>query len=67
MINEKKILKYCPIILKINQLQILHYVKINHFEAQLMVSSRVVDSKVLMMAIQFEYYFFLILKAKWRM
>ena len=31
----------------------------NHFESHLMVSSRVVDSKVLEMAIQFEYFFFL--------
>ena len=29
----------------------------NHFEVHLMVSSRVVDSKVFRMAIQFEYFF----------
>ena len=33
------------------------YVKMNHFEAHVMVSSRAVDSKVLKMAIQFEYFF----------
>ena len=33
------------------------HLKMNHFEAQLMVSSRVVNSKVLRMAIQFEYFF----------
>ena len=32
----------------------------NHFEVHLMISSRAVDSKVLRMAIQFEYFFFLI-------
>ena len=42
--------------LDINQLQILRYVKTNHFEAHLMVLSRVVYSKVLRMAIQFEYF-----------
>ena len=39
------------------------YVKMNYFEAQLMVSSRIsriVDSKVLRVAIQFEVFFFLI-------
>ena len=40
------------------------YVKMIHFEAPLMVSSRVVDSKVLRMAIPFE--FFSDEKAKWR-
>ena len=34
----------------------------NHFEVHLMVSSREVDSKVLKMAIQYEYFFFLIKK-----
>ena len=29
----------------------------NHFEAHLIVSSRIVDSKVLRMVIQFEYFF----------
>ena len=29
----------------------------NHFEVHLIVSSRVVESKVLRMAIQFEYFF----------
>ena len=33
------------------------YVKMNNFEAHLVVSSRVVDSKVLGMAIKFEYFF----------
>ena len=32
------------------------YVRMNHFEVHLMVSWRVVDSKVLRMAIQFEYF-----------
>ena len=36
---------------------IFFYIKMNHFEAHLMVLSRVVDSKVLRMAIQFEYFF----------
>ena len=31
------------------------YAKMKHFESHLMVSSRVVDSKVLRMAIQFDY------------
>ena len=40
---------------EINQLQIFafFYVKMNHFEAHLMSSSRVVDSKVLKMVNQF--------------
>ena len=38
-------------------------VKMNHFEAHLMVSSREVDSKVFSMAIQIEYFFPLI---KWQ-
>ena len=43
--------------LKINQLWILRFLfKMNHFEADLMVSSREVDSKVLKMAIQFEHF-----------
>ena len=33
------------------------YVRMNHFEVHLMVSSREVDTKVLRMAIQFEYFF----------
>ena len=41
------------------------YVKMNHLEVQLMVSSRVGNSKVLWMTIQFEY--FSDRKAKWRM
>ena len=32
----------------------------NHFEAHLMLSSKEVDSKILRMAVQFEYFFFLI-------
>ena len=35
------------------------YVKMNHFEAHMMVSSREVDSKILRVPIQFEYFFFL--------
>ena len=42
----------------------IFYVKMKHFEANLMVSSRVADSKVLRMAIQFEY--FSDKKVKWR-
>ena len=56
--------------LEINQLQMLcFFVKMNHSEAHLMVSSRVVDSKVLKMAIQFELFFFFFFdkKAKWQM
>ena len=33
------------------------YAKMHHFEAHLMVSLRVIDSKVLWMATQFEYFF----------
>ena len=45
--------------LEIDQMLILHFlkVKMNQFEAHLMVSSREVDSKVLRMAIQSEYFF----------
>ena len=42
---------------EISKIQILHfYVKKNSFEVHLMVSSRVVDSKVLRMAIQVDYF-----------
>ena len=43
---------------EINKLQIFafFYIKMNRFEAHLMGSSRVVDSKVLRMVIQFEYF-----------
>ena len=37
------------------------YVKMNHFEAHLMISSGVLDSKVLRMAIQFEYFFIIMI------
>ena len=45
--------------LQIDQLKILHFfnVKMNHLEEHLMVSSRVIDSKVFRMAIQFEHFF----------
>ena len=35
----------------------IFYVQMNHFEAYLILSSRVVDSTVLRMDIQFEYFF----------
>ena len=38
------------------------YSKTSHFEAHLIVSSRVVESKVLRMAIQFEYFFLIDLR-----
>ena len=44
----------------INSRFAVFYVKLDHFEAHLMVSSRVVDSKVPRMVIQREYFFFLI-------
>ena len=37
----------------------------NHFEVHLMVSSRVVDSKVLRIAIHFEYFSDIKKAAKW--
>ena len=56
----------CPLHLKLTKSRLCVFcVKMNHFEAHLMVSSRVVDSKVLRMAIQFEQ-FFSDKKAKWR-
>ena len=45
----------------LNQLRILRfYVKMKHFEAHALVSSRVMNSKVLRMAIQFWVFFYLI-------
>ena len=46
--------------LEINLLQNFFYVKMNHFKAHLMVSSRDVDYKVLRMAIQLEIFLFLV-------
>ena len=38
----------------------VQWANMNHPEVHLMLSSRLVDSKLQMMTIQFEYYFFLI-------
>ena len=49
----------CPLVTYLrltNSRFCVFYVKMNHFEAHLMVSLRVVDSKVPRMAIQFEYF-----------
>ena len=56
---------YLSYTLGINQIQILYfYVKMNHFEVHLIVSSKV-DFRVLRMAIQFEY--LSEKKTKWRL
>ena len=54
--TEELVVRNLHYALEINHLWVLSfYAKMNHFEGHLMVSSETVDSKVLRMAILFEY------------